>query len=77
MNTYKMDFEGYITAEFKFDIIKIFKCHFRMHNCVVVSFRMNMIVIQTMTNPYRMPNIDTKGAIYYRNTIIINEDIRI
>ena len=32
-----------------------------MHNCVVVSFRMNMIVIQTMTNPYRMPNIDTKG----------------
>ena len=61
MNTYKMDFEGYITAEFKFDMIKIFKCHFRMHNCVVVSFRMNMIVIQTMTNPYRMPNIDTKG----------------
>ena len=61
MNTYKMDFEGYITAEFKFDIIKISKCHFRMHNCVVVSFRMNMIVIQTMTNPYRMPNIDTKG----------------
>ena len=61
MNTYKMDFEGYITAEFKFDIIKIFKCHFRMHNCIVVSFRMNMIVIQTMTNPYRMDNIDTKG----------------
>ena len=26
---------------------------------IVVSFRMNMIVIQTMTNPYRMPNIDT------------------
>ena len=45
MNTYKMEFEGHITAEFKFDIIKIFKCHFRMHNCVVVSFRMNMIVI--------------------------------
>ena len=55
-----MEFEGHITAEFKFDIIKIFKCHFRIHNCVVVSFRMNMIVIQTMTNPYRMPNIDTK-----------------
>ena len=48
MNTYKMDFEGYITAEFKFDLIKIFKCHFRMHNCVVVSFRINMIVIQTI-----------------------------
>ena len=60
-NPYKMESEGHITAEFKFDIIKIFKCHFRMHNCVVVSFRMNMIVIQTMTNPYRMPNINTKG----------------
>ena len=59
MNTYKMEFEGGITAEFKFDTIKIFKCHFRTNNCVVVSFRMNMIVIQTMTNPYRMPNIDT------------------
>ena len=56
-----MEFEGHITAEFKFDTIKIFKCHFRMHNYVVVSFRMNMIVIQTMTNPYRMNNIDTKG----------------
>ena len=56
-----MEFEGHITVEFKFDIIKTFKCHFRMHNCVVVSFRMNMIVIQTMTNPYRMPDIDTKG----------------
>ena len=43
MNTYKMDFERYITAEFKFDLIKIFKCHFRMHNCVVVNMnRMNM-----------------------------------
>ena len=56
-----MEFKGHITAEFKFDIIKIFKCHFRMHNYIVVSFRMDMIVIQTMTNPYRMPNIDTKG----------------
>ena len=56
-----MEFEGHITAEFKFDIIKIFKYHFRMHNCVVVSFRMNMIVKQTMTVPYRMPNIETRG----------------
>ena len=60
-----MEFEGHITVAFKFDVINIFKCHFRMHNCVVVSFRMNMIVIQTMTNPYRMPNIDTKVSISY------------
>ena len=37
------------------------KCHFRMHNCVVVSFRRDMIIIQTMTIPYRMPNIDRRG----------------
>ena len=57
----KMEFNGYITANFKFDIVKIFKCLFRMHNCVVVSFRRDMIIIQTMTIPYRMPNIDSKG----------------
>ena len=56
-----MNFEGHISAHLKFDIIKIFKCHFRMHNCVVVSFRRDMIIIQTMTIPYRMPNIDRKG----------------
>ena len=61
MNIYKMEFEGHITANFKFDIIKIFKCHFRMHNCVVASFRRDMIIIQTMTIPYRMPNIDRRG----------------
>ena len=57
----KMEFEGHITAHFKFNIIKIFKCHFRMHNCIVVSFRRDMIIIQTMTIPYRMPYIDRKG----------------
>ena len=56
-----MEFKGHITANFKFDIIKIFKCHFRMHNCVVVSFRRDMIIIQTMTIPYRMPNINRRG----------------
>ena len=56
-----MDFEGHITAEFEFNVIEIFKCHFRMNNIVVLSFRIDMIVIQTMANPYRMPNIDTDG----------------
>ena len=43
-----MEFEGHITAESEFNVIEIFKCHFRMHNIVVLSFRMD-----------RMPNIDT------------------
>ena len=55
-----MEFKGHITAEFKFNVIKVFKCHFRMHNIVVLSFRKDMIIVQTMTNPYRMSNIDFK-----------------
>ena len=54
-------FEGHIKAEFNFDITDVFKQHFRVHNIVVVSFRPGMIIIQTMTAPYPMPNIDTKG----------------
>ena len=56
-----MEFEGHITAEFKFNVINVFRCHFRMHNIVVLSFRKDMIIVQTMTNPYRMPNVGTKG----------------
>ena len=56
-----MEFEGDITAEFKFNVFDAFKCHFRMHNIVVVSFRRDMIIIQTMVSPYKMPNISTKG----------------
>ena len=58
---FKDFFEGYITAEFNFNIIDVFKQHFRMHNLAVVSFRKNMIVIQMMTEPYTMPKIYTKG----------------
>ena len=54
-------FEGHITAEFNFNIIDVFKQHFRVHNLVVVSFRKDMIIVQTMTGPYTMPIIDTKG----------------
>ena len=56
-----MEFEGHITTEFKFSVINVFRCYFRMHNIVVLSFRKDMIIVQTMTNPYRMSNIDTKG----------------
>ena len=31
-----------------------------MHNLAVVSFRKDMIIVQTMTEPYTMPKIDTK-----------------
>ena len=54
-------FEGHITAEFNFNIIDVFKQHFRVHNLAVVSFRKDMIIVQTMTEPYTMPKIDTKG----------------
>ena len=55
-----MEFEGHITAESRFNVVDIFKCHFRMHNLVILSFRKDMMIVQTMTNPCRMPNIDTK-----------------
>ena len=42
-------FIGHITAEFKFDILDVFRQHFSVHNIVVVSFRSDMIVIQTIT----------------------------
>ena len=54
-------FEGHITAEFNFDIIDVFKQHFRVHNIVILSFRPNIVIIQTMTAPYPMPDIDAKG----------------
>ena len=69
INKYKMElerqlenrFEGHITAEFNFNVIDVLKQHFRLHNIVVVSFRKDRIIIQTMAKPYTMPNIDTKG----------------
>ena len=60
-----MEFEGHITAEL--NVIELFKCHFRMHNLAIISFRKDMVVVQTMNNPYRMPNIDNKGL--YTTTI--------
>ena len=57
----KKEFEGHITAEFNFNVTDVFKCHFRVHNIIVVSFRSDMIIMQTMVRPYEMPNISTKG----------------
>ena len=57
-NNYKNAPFGYITADFDFNIIDILKCHFRVHNIVTISFRADMVIIQTIDE---MPNIDTKG----------------
>ena len=58
---YTKEFKGHITAEFNFNIINNFKCHFRVHNIIAVSFKPDMIIIQTMVKPYEMPNISDKG----------------
>ena len=47
-----MEFEGHITAEFKFNVIDVFKCHFKMYNIAVLSFRKDKIIVQTITKPY-------------------------
>ena len=54
-------FIGHITAEFKFNILEVFTQHFKIHNIIVLSFRPNEIIIQTMNNPGMVPNIETKG----------------
>ena len=41
-------FNGYIMATFKFNILDIFSQHFKVHNSVVLRFKPNGIVIQTM-----------------------------
>ena len=50
MNIYKM---GYVLARTKFDMIELFKCHFKVCNCVVVSFRKDKIVVQTSNSGCR------------------------
>ena len=54
-------FEGHITAEFKFNVINVFKCHFKMYNIVVLSFRRDKIIVQTITKPYKPSDIDKQG----------------
>ena len=38
-------FNGYIMAEFKFNVLDVFSQHFKVHNSVVLSFKPNEIVI--------------------------------
>ena len=41
-------FNGHIMAEFKFNVLEVFSQHFKVHNSVLLSFKPNEIVIQTM-----------------------------
>ena len=54
-------FEGHISADFNFNIVDLLKCHFRVYAFAVLSFRPDMIVIQTMLKPYPVPNANTRG----------------
>ena len=41
-------FNGHIMVEFKFNVFEVFKQHLGSHNSVVLSFKPNELVIQTM-----------------------------
>ena len=44
---------GYVLGRTKFDMIELFKCHFKVYNCIVVSFRKDKIVVQTLNSGCR------------------------
>ena len=54
-------FEGHISADFNFNIVDLFKRHFGVYAFAVLSFRPDMVVIQTMLKPYPVPDAETKG----------------
>ena len=65
-NTTQM-FKGHITAEFKFNVLELFVQHFEIHNIVILSFRPNEIIVQTMYDRKMVTDIETKGL--YTTTI--------
>ena len=65
-NTTQM-FKGHITAEFKFNVLELFAQHFKVHNVVILSFRPNEIILQTMHDSKMVKDIETKGL--YTTTI--------
>ena len=54
-------FIGHITAESRFNVLEVFTQHFKIHNIVVLSFKPNEIIIQTMSDPGMVTDIETKG----------------
>ena len=66
MRKYYIDtkaFNGHIMVEFKFNVLEAFSQHFKVHNSVVLSFKPNEIVIQTMCKSNA--DVDIKGFLYY------------
>ena len=57
-------FEGHIMVEFKFNVFEVFSQHFKIHNVVILSFKPNEIIIQTMNN---LEDVEIKG--FYTTTI--------
>ena len=43
-------FKGHIMVEFNFNIFEVFSQHFKVHNIVILSFKPNEIIIQTMND---------------------------
>ena len=69
-------FNGYIMAEFKFNLLEVFSQHFKVHNSVVISFKHNEIVIQTKSETKSeimcektMKGDDTDIKSFYTTTI--------
>ena len=54
-------FEGHISAEFNFNIVDLLKHHFGVYLFAVVSFRHDMVVIQTMIKLYSFRDAETSG----------------
>ena len=52
-------FNGHIMAEFKFNVLEVFSQHFKVHNSVILSFKPNEIVIQTMCS--NDADVDIRG----------------
>ena len=57
-------FKGHIMVEFNFNIFDVFSQHFKIHNIVILSFKPNEIIIQTMND---LEDVEIKG--FYTTTI--------
>ena len=59
-------FKGHIMVEFDFNILDVFSQNFKIHNIVILSFKPNEIIIQTMND---LGDVEMKG--FYTTTIPI------
>ena len=56
----KKRFEGHVSAEFDFNIIDLLKCHFRIHGFGIISFRADIVIVQTISL-YPIQKADING----------------